>query len=365
MGSVERCVESDVPALADLHCEVFYEGRRVASDGLRRYYREVFFGGPWRDPDCPSFVYRNLDGRLTGFIGCVPRRMQFDGSEIRVVVLHRLMVSRESDSSMPGLDLLKRVYEGSQELTFSDGVNDQGRAIEEFAGASTSWLYSTNWIRPLRPTSFLIGMLSRRSRGFRSIAWLLEPAARALDWLMRRLRYAPLALDGPETLDVSVDASRLADCLSRFSRSHRLRPIYDADSMGWLLDFLHRNDPRGELKGSIVTDARGTAIGAFLYYIDAFGIAEVMLLSGEARRRGKLLKHLLHHAAQAGAVGIGGRVEPRFLPELWEQGALLKGGDWAMVHARLPAIAEAINAGDAFLSALEGELWLRGPRDGL
>jgi hypothetical protein len=36
-------------------------------------------------------------------------------------------------------------------------------------------------------------------------------------------------------------------------------------------------------------------------------------------------------------------------------------GSWTLVHSRDPEATAALHSGDAWLSALEGELWLRSP----
>jgi hypothetical protein len=99
MGQVDRCIPEDVPAVADLHTKLFFGPETASSDGLRNYYRTLFFDNPWYDDELPSLVYRT-NGRVTGFLGVVPRRMRLRQQPIRLVILHRLLVAPDVDSPM-------------------------------------------------------------------------------------------------------------------------------------------------------------------------------------------------------------------------------------------------------------------------
>jgi hypothetical protein len=56
MGQVDRCIPEDVPAVADLHTKLFFGPETASSDGLRNYYRTLFFDNPWYDDELPSAI---------------------------------------------------------------------------------------------------------------------------------------------------------------------------------------------------------------------------------------------------------------------------------------------------------------------
>jgi hypothetical protein len=74
---------------------------------------------------------------------------------------------------------------------------------------------------------------------------------------------------------------------------------------------------------------------------------------------------VIYWAGRLGGVGLGGRIEPRFMTSFGDHNCLMKCGDWAFFHAKDRRLLDVINSGNAFLSPLEGELWLRSPMDRL
>jgi hypothetical protein len=135
--------------------------------------------------------------------------------------------------------------------------------------------------------------------------------------------------------------------------------------MKWLWDFLTSNTQRGQLEGFEVRNKKDQRIGVYLYYLKSKRLMEVMLLLARNDSNDAVLTHLLNRALHSGAICVYGRVEPKFVQSFWDKNCLIKRGSWAVVHAKDPEILNVINRGDAILSALDGELWLRSPNDRL
>ena len=363
MGQVERCVEQDIPAIANLHNRVFFRSTEDASEGLRKYYRDIFFRTPWYQEDLPSLVYRVGD-RVKGFLGCVPRRMEIDGQGVRVVILHRFMVAPDVDSPLAAMELIQEGLAGRQDLTVADGANDNGRRILEWSGATMSPLYSLNWIRPLRPCTFFVEMAVKRQRRLAPLGAAVRPVAKVVDALLGRSSASPLSLREPATREVGIHADLLLTGIQRFSKHHLLRPTYDLRSLEWLLATLRANTHRGRFGGIGIYD-KDQFIGVCLYYVSPTRAVEVMLLAGREDSRDAVLRHVMYSARQLGGIGLSGRLEPKFLTSFGDHNCLMKCGDWAFFHARDRELLDIINGGNAFLSPLEGELWLRSPMDRL
>jgi hypothetical protein len=363
MGQVDRCLPEDIPAVADLHNKLFFGDTTPSSDGLRRYYQTLFFDSPWYDDELPSLVFRT-NGKLTGFLGVVPRRMTLGQKTLRLITLHRLMVDPSVDSPLAAFQLVRAVLSAPQDLMIADGANDKGRKILERSGASICPIYSLKWLRPLRPTAFVLKMLSKRRPAFRAVAAAATPLASMADAIANRVTGSPFGLRHPETSGVTLDVETLLTGLAEFSACYALRPSYDHASLTWLLDRLKQNRERGSFRTVGVAN-QDQLLGLALYYLDASGVAEVMLLASRETARDAVLRHLMYDASRAGAVGLMGRLEPKFLQAFANQDCLMKSGDWAFVHARDPEIVRIVNQGEAFISALEGELWMRSPMDRL
>jgi hypothetical protein len=73
-----------------------------------------------------------------------------------------------------------------------------------------------------------------------------------------------------------------------------------------------------------------------------------------------VLQRLLADAWRHGAAAVRGRLDPRYVQELSRRHCWLRREEsWTLVHSRHPDIMAAIHQGNAFLSRLEGEWWLR------
>lgn len=363
MGEVDRCLEDDVPAVADLHNRVFFRTTEPSSAGLRTYYRDMFFRNPWVEEKLPSLVYR-ANGKIMGFLGCVTRPMEVEGRPIRVAVLHRLMVAPDVDSPLAAMRLVQEVLAGPQDLTLADGTNDSGRTILEWCGASMAHAYSLNWWRALRPTAFALEMLVKKHTPT-SLAGAARPAAKLIDAVLCSANASPFRIARPATKEVAIRGDLVLRGLEEFSRSHSLRPTYDLRSLEWLLDALARNKHRGQFDGIGILSPDDTFIGLSLFYTNTARVVEVMLLAARDDSRDAVLRHLIYSTSRRGGIALTGRLEPRFLRSFADHHCLMKCRDWAFVHAKDPELMRIVDRGDAFISSLEGELWLRSPMDRL
>jgi hypothetical protein len=105
----------------------------------------------------------------------------------------------------------------------------------------------------------------------------------------------------------------------------------------------------------------GRLAGGYLWYLGAYRTGEVVFLASARGAEGVIFDQLLSSAYDDGAAALFGRFDPSFVESYWKANCVVKRGDWAMVHSRDPAIATSVMVGDAFFTALEGELWLAGP----
>lgn len=365
MGNVITCELKDMQAVADLHVKLHYGEEGTASQGLRDYYEEMFFQNPWYEKELPSLVYVNQNGEVTGFLGCIPHHMEIGGKVVKVAIAHRLMVDREVDSPMAASRLVRRFLAGHQDLSFSDGANDHARRIWEAAGGRTAYIYSMNWLRPLRPCHFVVNMLRKRSRAFVVPSVVFWPANTIIDKVFTSFPKSPLRQTLPEGKDREIDVETLLDCIKQFSADYVLRPKYEIAELRWMFKFLQANTDRGRFVSMTMENSAGKVVGACLYYMNSLRFCEVIFVAARRAVRDRVFKHVLYHAWRNGAVGAFGRVGPRFLKSIWDTNCIVKRGSWALAHSKNPELIDVINRGDAFITALEGELWLRSPDDRL
>jgi hypothetical protein len=142
-------------------------------------------------------------------------------------------------------------------------------------------------------------------------------------------------------------------------RGSALQPVYDARSLAWLLEQTACKTRHGRLRARAVRD-RERLLGWYLYYVQPGGVSEVVQIAACDGSFDRVLQRLLADAWRHGVAAVRGRLDPRFVQELSDRHCWLRtDGTWTLVHSRHADVMAAIQQGDAFLSRLEGEWWLR------
>lgn len=365
MSAIRPLRPEDLPDIVALHRRAFGGETGGGSDRngnemepsrcLNDFLRAVLLEHPWMDPDLPSLVYENGSG-IAGFLGIMPRPMRFDDTPVRAAVSHNFMVDRHARAPAAALQLSRAAFELPLDVLLADG-NDASRKIWERGGGRTSVAGSLRWRKLLSPVSYGLS----RVAGGRFAGKLPGAVAAPLDRLARRC--APRLLDLPPrtTGGNALGPGCLQECLEKAAARRRVEPLYDRAALEWLLKQLQRRRPPTRLRGRVVTDAHGDKLGWYLYYARPGGIAEVVQMGAcHPRDTGRVLSDLFHDARDAGAAGVSGQVDPPLLHELTAAGCLLDGGkSWLLVHATRPDLGAAIERGEAFLTRLECEGWIR------
>jgi len=355
MARVREMRADDAPAAVALFERVYPQHRWGSRAACEAYFREVLFANPWRDPALPSWVAEE-DGRIAGLYAMMPRRMRLHGRALRVAVGCQFMVDAGPRRSLIALQLSQRGLAGPQDLTLADGANDLIRRMWYGVGGVVPLLYGLHWTRPLRPARHALGLLERRGA---RLARAARPLAAAADAFAARLGPNRFLREARETGEDALQAEDMLALLPEVLHGTALRPEYDARALAWLLAQAGRKLRFGRLRARLVRDA-GRALGWYLYYARRGAAAEVLQLAAVEGAFDRVLRSLLADAWRAGASAVRGRLDPRYAQELSQRHCWCRwDGTWTLAHTRDPAIAAALHAGEAFLSRLEGEWWLR------
>ena len=348
---IRRFEAEDVPAVAELHRRVMRAGRPESEGWLQEYheyFRDVFLNDAALSSSLSSLVYQR-EGRILGFLGVMPRRMQFEGRPLLAAVCSQFVVD-PAERGQAGLQMLKRCLAGNQDVSLTDEAAECTRKIWEWCGGVAALPYSIHWMRPIRPAQ---AALSFAGLG------MLKPIARAIDAIATRpgWRFHPLPPPGSRAL---VDKATLLECLADGAKQCSLGPHYDEASVQWVLERIGRHRDQGAVRALVVKDDAGGVAGWFIYHARRGGPGEVLQVSAQPRQHRAVLDHLFEDAWQQGVTMVRGRLEPSFAPHLSENAALLyRRGYWTLVHSKRAEICNALQRGDAFFSRLEGEWCLR------
>jgi hypothetical protein len=359
MTTLRIFAEDDVPAVAALFGRVYPEHCWASQAACEAYFREVLFHNPWRDLELPSWVAEE-NGRITGFQAVVPRPMVFKGQRLRVAVGTQFMVDPDKRRGLTALQLLKACLSGPQDVTLSDGANGETQRLCMGLGGTVPLLYSLHWTRPLRPARHALSLLEGRSSLPRSLTFAARPLASLADAISARLHPNRFLWEATELTETALDATAILAHLPDVLRGIALQPVYDARSLTWLLEQTARKLRHGRLRARAVLDGARGLIGWYIYYVRTGDVSEVIQLAARDGKFDCVLQRLLTDAWRHGATAVRGRLDPRFVQELSDRHCWLRReGTWTLVHSRRADVLAAIQNGDAFLSRLEGEWWLR------
>ncbi len=187
----------------------------------------------------------------------------------------------------------------------------------------------------------------------------MRPLAALADALAPRLRPNRFLQEETELAEDALDPATMLAHLSDVLRGSALQPVYDARSLAWLLEQTARKTRHGRLRARAVRDGE-RLLGWYLYYVQAGGVSEVVQIAARNGSFDRVLLRLLADAWRHGAAAVRGRVDPRYVQELSYRHCWCRwDGTSTLVHSRHPDVMAAIQRGDAFLSRLEGEWWMR------
>jgi Acetyltransferase (GNAT) domain len=358
MAAIRVMTEDDVPAVAALFRRVYPDQRWTSQAACESYFREMLFHNPWFDPELPSWVAEE-EGRISGFYAVMMRPMLLRGRPIRVAVGCQFMVDPDKHDSLTALQLAKACLSGPQDLTLADGANDLSRRMWIGMGGTVPLLYNLHWTRPLRPARYLLSLLEERPVFPFPLTLAARPLSALVDVLAGKLRPNRFYREKSELAEDALDPSTMLAHLPEVFDGNALQPVYDARALAWLLEQSVRKTRYGPLRARTVRDGE-RLIGWYLYYVRAGGVGEVLQIAARNGAFDGVLQRLLADAWRHGAIAVRGRLEPRYAQELARRHCWFRReGSWTLIHSRHADITAVIQQGDAFLSRLEGEWWLR------
>lgn len=359
MGEIRKFQESDIPEVAALELKVFRRRNGPAPSSLQEYFREIFFKNPWRDERVQALVYSER-GSIIGFLGAVPRTMMFRNRPILVAATSQFMIDRERHRGFAGLELMRQFLNGPQDLSLNDGATEDAHAIWTAAGGCVARLYSLEWTRVLRPMRHFNSLLRRKQGLWRMLGMLARPEFALADAGLSKLLGDRFAKPNAALRAETVGADQLFQCIHDIGWRDVLKPNYDAASFRWLMQQAAQARRHGTLRMLVVRDSTESVVGWFAYYAKPGGESKVLQIGSKRMAVDHVIDALMQDAWMQRATAITGQAIPRFLWNLSNHYCRFQyPGSGVLVHARDPEILASVFRGDAALSRLDGEWWMR------
>ncbi len=347
----------DISAVAGLYQKILLNLPEPAPASLAAHLEDVFLNHPWQDPEIPSRVFVDDAGQVGGFIGVLPARMVFGDQQVRTAVAGSLMVADPASNPLAGARLLRAVRGGVQDLCVSETANDVSMGMWEQMGDQALSQYSMQWVRVFKPARFAAAALAEKRRA----AAVLKPFALLADLAVGRfLGGAQDADDKPAKYRVqAVQGEDLIAAIRELSAEFALRPDWDDATLEWLLGHADQKARHGEMRCHVVLGRNGKLLGCHIYFGRPGGVAWVLQVLSRPKSSSEVVSSLLDHARNSGCVAIRGRTQPDTVTPLMRQGAFFFCNSAAVIHTRDKALREAVEQGNALITGLAGESWVR------
>ncbi len=359
VSGIRACQSSDIPAVAVLFQKTFLNPRKRNPVDLGNYLNEIFLRHPWYDPEIPSWVYLDEEGRVSGFIGVMSMRMTYKGESVRAGIAGSLMVEDPARNPLVGARLVRRFLSGPQDISLSESANALSTKMWEQMGVRPIIGYSLDWLRILHPAGFGAAVLKRAFRP----AFILRPLASAIDKVGERISQNPFRLDVSDRkkfYDREISDNELIENILLFAKRHSLKPEWDTEILKWLLKHSQQKRQFGALhKRAVYLKSNDQPIGLYIYYGQPGDIARVLQVMALPNLADRVIESLLTHASKGGCVAVRGRVFPDITEAVARQKSVLLNHSSMIAHSKRPDIQAAINSGDVLMTGLAGEAWAR------
>ena len=234
-------------------------------------------------------------------------------------------------------------------------------AVSLMSGARAAPLYALEWTRVLQPGRYLSGLLEEKggrwrllSRGFLPVATMTDAA---ITLLPLRSARAPIS----NCIAEEAGVNDLWAAIKEIGWRDPLKPAYDQKSFRWLISqAAAATHVYGTLRLNVVRERGGNRVGWFVYFAKRGGLSQVLQLGARRRAFDSVLLALLADAWRHGTVAVRGQAIPNHLTNFTLQHCGLRHiGSGVLVHSRDGALMNTILQGDAALSRLDGEWWMR------
>jgi hypothetical protein len=356
-GIVRDLERADIEAVARLFQKTFRKSQ-ASPVSLTNYLKEAFFDHPWGDPEIRSKVFAEENGKVTGFVGVFPSRLEFEGRPLRAAFAGSMMVENPKENPLGGARLLRSFLSGPQDISLTETANATALGMWQKAGHPLDPGYSMNWLRILRPASAAIDVLAKSIKP----AALLRPLGRNADRaasLLRRTPFRP-AERGPSKVKFqNVSRQEFEPAIVALLANYPLRPRWDDGSLSWFLAQAENKRNFGYPEWRVGFGPDGGVRAAYVYFAGPGHIGWVLQAISAPNAEEDLVDDLFRHAYETGCSGVRGAAHPWLIPALMSRKTMFYGRSFYVAQARDRSLLEPIRSGRALISGLAGESWTR------
>lgn len=353
--SIRDFERSDIDGVGRLFQKTF-RGKSKLSSSLNACLEQSFFQHPWDEPGIRSKVAVDESGKIAGFIGVSPARLELGGRDITAAFAGSMMVDDPKANPLVGARLLRAYLAGPQDISLTETANVTALGMWQKLGHPLEPGYSFNWMKILRPVSTGVQLVERSVPAMRLVRPLGRITDRAVAFVRRPQRYGT---EGRKLEFRDVRREEFGAAMLVLKDAYPMRPRWDAGSLEWFLREAEQKQSFGYPEWRVAYGPDGRPVAAYAYFAKVGGIAWVLQAVSVAARTGELVEDLFAHAEAYGCASVRGAAHPWLIPALMQRRAIFLGRAFYVAHAKDKSLLEPVKAGQALISGLAGESWMR------
>ena len=317
------------------------------------YLARVLIDGAWTDPELPSLVATDDDGRVIGSITSEVRRMRHGSREIRGVCCAHLIVAPEGRGGATGALLLGALVEAGQDVTWSETASNDVVRIWQVYGGHADAARACDWMLVLRPGTWMRSVGAAAAR--RSLTREALPVGAFPFHAIARGRMKSRIVDpGPDITSEDAGAEAIAAELGTMTRGLKVFVAHDEPYLAAVFEEVKRM--QSPLVSRIVRRS-GRAIGWYAYLPHTKRPSQTLHVCAARGEVGAVFDDLIRDARERGSSALAGRLEPHLIGVLRQRLAVVGFARQPVIHATDPALRAELGAPAALITRLDGE-WL-------
>lgn len=360
MSAIRSAEPQDFSEIAALFQRILRRERRADIPATAAYLRELFLDPPADEPGIRSLVHLRDDGTLSGFLGILPLPMRFAGKSLRGAVSSSMMVENNASDPYAGARLMRQFLAGPQDVSLTETANAAALNIWRNMRGQALPGYSLEWLRVIRPATFLTALATGRFSAARLALGLSIP----MDLIVKRLPETSCWVSRrPETLKghvtVEIDDDETAELLVRLGGHFSVHPDWEKIDLERMVSESRRKTNYGGMVRRKVEMRNGQPAGLFVYHGDSHGIGRVLQVLAAPGKIAAVLDCMIADAADRGLAALRGRTRPDLIDAMLGRNFIFSHAAASTIHTGDEKLRDAFLAGQAFFNGYGGESWCR------
>ena len=355
--SIRAFTPDDIEAVVDMSRIHFPQCSLVSPGYLYETIDELYFKETLKIEGINSLVSVDENEVINGFLGVTPKPYLYQGEKVLGALCNHLMASDEARAALVPMRLLQEFLSGPQVFSFADGSVESTRLLWKRLGGEPSYSNSVYYKVPLRPMSF--GTRPFQSHLPSSLRSSIQKISYGADFLFGVARLPLSYRIRPDLTLKPIETDGILTGLARVWKYFKLIPDISKKELSKLFELLDKDPRNGNLHKIGIWNKREVLIGWFIYYSSKGGVCEVMQAVSLPGKEAELFESITWHAFSQGGTELSGRALPSQIGTPFTTKSFsMPGRMWTLFHSKNDEICRALQSDGAFLTRIEGDLWL-------